>query len=121
MADSHIECSSAWLWITEKTDRNAQAMAYATTYMKQKYITKTSNYMPCSDERFNCIAEGKVLEKQQVLLLFLAERSSRVVNLFETISDTFKAPNMPLFTRAGMYTEHTLCVKVPEVRLKLYY
>lgn len=120
VTDPDFQCPNVWLWITESIDRNAQAMAYASTYLKHEYLTKTSNYMPGSNERFNGIAEGKVLEKHQVPLLFLVRRSSRAADLFATIPDTFKAPNLPLYTRAGMYTEHALCLRLSELRLEFY-
>lgn len=75
--------------------------------------------MPCNNEPFNGIMEGKILEKHQVSLLFLVKRTSYCTNLVESIPDTLKAPKLPLYMRLGMYTEQVLCLRTFELRLEL--
>lgn len=120
VTDPDIFTPDVWLFITENIGRNAQAMAYASANLKDEYVTKTSNYRPSSNERFNGIAEGKVLEKHLVPLLFLVKRSSRCMSVVDSIPDTFYAPDLPLYTKAGMYCEQVLALRSTELRLEFY-
>ena len=119
VSDPTIRTPEVWLWITENIDRHAQAMVYASK-LKDEYLPKTANYMPSSNERLNGIQEGKVLEKHLVPLLFLVKKSSHAQNVVDSIPATFYAPELPLYTRPGMYREHDLALTTSELRLEFY-
>lgn len=53
VTDHDIKTPDVWLWMTENIDPNAQAMAYASTNLKDEYVKMTSNYMPFNKELFN--------------------------------------------------------------------
>lgn len=113
-----FHCPHVWLRISKSIDRNAQAMAHASTNTKHEYLSKISNYMPCNNKYFNSIAEGKVFKKHQVPLIFFIERSSPCANSVNSIADIFKAPKLPLYTKAGIYTEQVLCLRSSKLRLE---
>lgn len=108
-----------WLWITETSNQSAQAHVYFDK-LKDEYKSKLSAYNPASNERFNGIQEGKVLEKHLIPLLFLVKRSSRAISLIDDIPDTFNAPDLPLYKTAGAYMEHDLCLEDHELCLEFY-
>jgi len=119
VTDPTIRTPDVWLFISENIDRHAQALVFGNK-LKDEFQLKTSNYMPSSNERFNGIQEGKVLDKHLLPLLFLIKKSSYSQDLIRTIPDTFKAPALPLYFKAGMYREHELCVTDTELRLEFY-
>jgi hypothetical protein len=119
VTDPSLRTPSDWLLISESIDRHAQALVFADR-VKDEYIHVTAKYMPASNERFNGIKEGNVLDKHLLPLLFLVKRSSRAHSLIDIIPDTFSAPDLPLYTKAGMYREHDLSLSPSELRLEFY-
>lgn len=92
-------------------------MAYASTILKDEYVTKTSNYMLSNYECLNGIAEDKVLKKHLVPLLFLVKSSSCKITIADCIPTIFNAHNLPLYTKAGIYKEQVLALRSSEQRL----
>jgi len=119
VTDPSIRTPDVWLWITETSNRSAQAHVYFEK-LKDDYKSKSSAYNPASNERFNGIQENKVLEKHLIPLLFLVKKSSRAFSLIGDIPATFNAPDLPLYKTAGAYLEHDLCLEDHELRLEFY-
>jgi hypothetical protein len=119
VSDPSLKSPHVWVWITENVDRQCQALVYANK-IKDEYVHKVSNYMPCRNERLNGIPEGKVMEKHMVPLLFLVKKGSNTSDILGRIPPTFYAPELPLYTKAGMYREHDFGVRMTELRLEFY-
>jgi hypothetical protein len=119
VSDPSLKNPHVWLWITENVDRQCQAIVYANK-IKDEYAHKASYYMPCSNERLNGIPEGKVLEKHMVPLLFLVKKGSNMGDILDRIPPTFYAPDLPLYSKAGMYREHDFGVRMTELHLEFY-
>lgn len=120
VTDPHIKNPQVWLWITESVDRQCQALVYADKKLKYEYVRKSASYMPSSNERFNGVGEGKATEKHLVPLLFLIKKSSHAQSVVDQIPSVFYAPDLPLYTKAGMYREHDLGISHSELRLEFY-
>lgn len=108
---------NSWVWISQTAKRQAQAVLYAKTHLKETYDLVESMYISADNERLEDKKFGK-RSMTTVPLLFLLKKG---MNWTKTsIREQYEAPQFEHHTRAGCYDELQYRVSNNELRMEFY-